>query len=844
MSTEPTSKLTPAMKQFHHYKKKYPECVLFFRMGDFYEMFYEDAKIASRVLGLALTSRSKGDNAIPLAGIPYHALDNYLSKMVNAGHRVAICEQVEDPRQAKGVVKREVVRVVTPGTLTDEGLLPQRGDNFLAAVYVREQGAGSREQGAGLAWVDVSTGQFCCQAISEDAVMDELVRIRPAEVLAPDDWLEKNTAFAKDLKDLAACAMTPRPGWLFEPSQARETLLKHFRTANLMGFGLTEDSPVVSSAGAVIDYLRETQKAALDHITTLRPIQRNHFLHMDPVTLRSLEIERTMRDGERSGTFLAAIDATACPMGARMLRNWCLYPLRDLTEIASRQDAVADLVESRRRLKDVRDVLKNLSDLERIIARITTGRASPRDLIGLGRSLGMIPKLKALLEESHAGMLTQLGRECDVLKDVTKTIRAALADQPPALLRDGGFIRDGFNEELDRLRGVRRDGRSWLARYQAEQVQTTGIANLRVGFNKVFGYYIEVSHSQREKVPPNFTRKQTLKNAERYITPELKTYESEALTAEERAKDLELELFEQLRRTVAGKAPRIQVTARSAAVSDALAGLAHIALQRGWRRPEVVAENVLEIEDGKHPVLETILAEQFVPNDTATAETGPRVIIITGPNMSGKSTYIRQTALLTLLAQMGSFIPARRAKIGVADRIFTRVGASDELTRGQSTFMVEMIETANILNNATERSLIILDEIGRGTSTYDGLSLAWAITEHLANTTRARTLFATHYHELIELGEQLKGAANYNVAVREWADEVIFLHKIVPGGTDESYGIHVARLAGIPREVIARAREVLPRLEGHARRDVSASKSSRDKSDSEQLLLFDDGTSA
>ncbi|MGA1980246.1 MAG: DNA mismatch repair protein MutS [Sedimentisphaerales bacterium] len=811
MATE-TEKLTPAMKQFARFKQKYPDCILFFRMGDFYETFYEDAKICSRICGLVLTSRSKGNNPIPLAGVPYHAVEGYLKKMLQAGCKVAVCEQVEDPKLAKGVVKRDIVRIVTPGTLTDDILLDAKEDNFLCAVNL-----GTNAKVA-ISWVDISTGHFFTQDIPEKNLLDELLRLSPAECLLPDrrgELFEAETKkLAQDIAHLTGAIVTERPAWYFDPYQAEKRLLKHFGTATLEGFGISDnDGCLIPAAGAIIEYLNETQKTALSHIQCLKKINRKNFLQIDQTSLASLEILRTIRTESKKGTLLDCLDETLTPMGGRMIRGWLCMPLCDLGAIELRQDAVEEMINSDTKLADIRKLLADIADLERIAARISTFRAIPRDFVALEATLRQVPLLRELLGQFTADLALQLAQKCDSMDELADLLRSAIEPNCPSHLRDGGVIKKGFNEELDRLRSISKDGQSWLRNYQKQQSQRTGIGNLKVGYNKVFGYYIEINHSAADKVPNDYVRKQTIKNAERYITDELKEYETQALSADEKALELELQLFEQIRSQAAQYISRLQNLADTIAQCDCLTTLAYLAGRRNYIRPKITDGGELTIKEGKHPVLAETLGAEFVPNDIEVGGEAGDVLVITGPNMSGKSTYIRQTALLVIMAQAGSFIPAKDAQLGLVDRIFTRVGASDELVRGQSTFMVEMTETANIINNATEKSLVVLDEVGRGTSTYDGLALAWAITEHIANKIKCRTLFATHYHELTELAELFTNVKNCNVAVREWADEVVFLHKILPGGTDKSYGIHVAKLAGVPKPIVERSKEILEELE-------------------------------
>jgi len=842
MSKETPEQLdTPAMRQYRQFKQQYPDYILLFRMGDFYELFYEDAKTASRELGLALTSRSKGPSAVPLAGVPHHAMESYLARLIRAGYRVAICEQVEDPAQAKGVVKRDVVRLVTPGTLTDEALLDQREGNYLAAVFSTDKAGPAGLAQAGLAWVELSSGSFSTMLTPADHVLDELVRIGAAEVIVPEGSSADSPAFRDSLRQCTSATTTSRPAWAFDPRSSVAALQDHFKVKTLEGFGFDGWDESISAAGAVIDYLRETQRSALDHISTLRKFDRADHMVIDGNTLRCLEVHRTLRTNKRAGSLLSCIDQTCTGMGARLLERWLTFPLTGYSAIISRQDAVEEFTLSADRLRLVRELLRQTSQIDRIAANIALARVRPRGLVALGDTLRLLPELAAAIADCTADLITHIVPALTGLDKPADLIAAAIDPDCPNTLRDGGVIAEGFDEELDRLRQVGSDGQSWLAGYQAQQCKRTGIANLKIGFNKVFGYYIEVSHAHAEKVPADFVRKQTLKNAERYITDDLKRYESEVLTAGQRAKDMEARLFEQLRQQLAEFIQPFQAAAEALAALDALAGLAQLAVDRDYVRPTITQDNILHIVGGKHPVLAEQLREQFVPNDVSMDADDNRLLIITGPNMAGKSTYIRQVALLVLMAQAGSFIPAESATIGLADRIFTRVGAADELTRGLSTFMLEMVETANILNNATSRSLVILDEVGRGTSTCDGLALAWAISEHLALRLNCRSLFATHYHELTELESLLDRTTNLNVAVKEWADEVVFLHKIVPGGTDQSYGVHVARLAGVPKDVIARARTILPQLQAHLAQGLDMpALAQRAKTAAEQMKLFAD----
>jgi DNA mismatch repair protein MutS len=816
VSIEEIKKQTPMMERYLEVKGQNPGSLLLFRMGDFYELFFDDAQLAARVLGLTLTSRDKGSpNPVPMAGFPYHALENYLQKLIHAGLRVAICDQVEDPKLARGLVRREVTRIVTPGTLVDEGLLDPRRNNFLASVF-------PEKNGVGLAWLELSTGRFSTAHVEPQSLADELARIQPAECLVPDQTLPDRILAA--LVDRDGMLVSRRPPWTYARHECRRLLLTHFGTATLDGFDLDENSLGITAAGALLQYVQETQKSALAHIVRLEQYRRGASLLIDEATRRSLELTETLRQGTREGSLLAVIDDTVTPMGARVLAERLSNPLTDVAAINVRLEAVEELTGDAVLCRGLREQLEHAYDLERLTARVATGRAGPRDLGCLTRTLSLLPKIKAKIAARRSARLIRLEEQLDLCADVRADVEKALADELPLTTADGGIFRGGYHPQLDELRGLARGGKEWIAQYQADEIARTGIPNLKVGFNRVFGYYLEVTAAQAQKVPADYIRKQTLKNQERYITPPLKEHEDKVLRAEERAVSLEQELFAALRERVAAQSPRLQMTASILAELDVLATLAVVAVRHNYCRPELAVEPLLDIREGRHPVLDRLKPSgDFVPNEirlgiavessTGSPSVADRVQIITGPNMAGKSTYIRQAALITILAQMGSFVPASAARIGVADRIFARVGASDELGRGQSTFMVEMAETARILNAATPRSLVILDEIGRGTSTYDGLSLAWAVTEYLHDVIGCRTLFATHYHELTELTQTLAGASNWNVAVREDAEDVIFLHKIVAGAADKSYGIHVARLAGVPREVVERARVILESLE-------------------------------
>jgi len=830
--------LSPMMKQYEEAKAASGDAILLFRMGDFYELFHEDAKTAARVLGLTLTSRDKGENPIPMAGFPHHQLEGYLAKLVRQGFRVAVCEQVEDPATAKGLVRREVQRIVTAGTLTDDALLDPTKSNLLLCVYSPKPGTGSSDAMVGLAWVELSTGRFEAGCYRASELADQISRLEPAEILLRED----DSILGSDPLD--RWSLTRRPLWQFGIDQAIRVLHEHFEVLELSGMGW-DDSPedrlAISAAGAAIGYLRETQKSPMDHIQQLIPARLFRCMEIDASTRRSLELTQTIRTASREGSLLEVIDQTQTAMGSRKLGHWLSSPLIVLEDIQERHAMVEALVGNTKLRNSLRELLRDVYDLERLLARVATGRCSPRDLQQVGRSLLQIPRVQSVVAELQIPKADAMRNSLDPCDALSNRLRLALQEECPLLSKAGGFIRPGYDSRLDELRGLATGGKEWIARYQAQQSQTTGIPSLKVGFTSVFGYYIEITNTHRDRIPPNYVRKQTLKNCERYITPELKEYEEKVLTADESSQQLEYELFLELRDAVHQATKQLQRNATVLAELDSLAALAELAVKNNYVRPTMTQEPILEIYEGRHPVLDSLMAKgKFVPNDCMIGSEHGRIQLITGPNMAGKSTYIRQCATIVVLAQIGSFVPARKATIGVADKLFARVGASDELTRGQSTFMVEMVETARILNTATKRSLVILDEIGRGTSTYDGLSLAWAIVEHLHDRNLSRTLFATHYHELIELQQCLSSVRNWNVSVKEWDDQVVFLHRIVPGGADKSYGIHVARLAGIPRTVNQRAKEILGQLELNSmdRQGQSNFAPPPKKSGSVQLTLF------
>jgi DNA mismatch repair protein MutS len=793
----------PLMAQYRRIKSAHPDALVLFQVGDFFEMFYDDAKEASALLDLALTSREKeSGEPVPMCGVPVRAVDGYVARLIKAGRNVALCEQVEAPGKSKGPVRREVTRVVTPGTVTEDHLLEGGRANYLAAAC----GGG---EALGLAYVDISTGDFRLMDLTgpraAERLAAEIARIEARELVVPEGF-----AFGEGAGPAAV-----RTGGDFDEKRAHRRLAEHLGVKTLAGFGVAEGSPALAAAGALFEFLSETQRGVLPQVTALKVVPEGGAMVVDAATFRNLEVTRRLADGGRAGTLLAQVDATRTPMGARTLRDWLTAPLVDREQIARRQAAVAWFLDHPEAHAEVGDLLSCITDLERLSARAATGRAGPRDLTALGQSLGPLPRLGGLLPAYGAEVLAQIRGGWDDLSDIHDDLVKTLADEVPFQLKDGGVIRAGVSAELDDLRAVARDVRGLLARMEAAERERTGIDSLKIRHNQVFGYYIEVTKAQiaAKGVPDTYLRKQTLSHAERFITPELKDLEYKVFSAGERTLKLEGELLDALRARVGGQVARLQWTAQAVAAVDVLQGLAAVARERGWTRPEITDGRDLHVRAGRHPGVEAMLpAGTFVANDTDLTERAP-VWIVTGPNMAGKSTYLRQVALICLLAQAGSWVPAERARVGVVDRVFSRIGASDNLAEGLSTFMVEMTETASILHNATPKSLVILDEIGRGTSTFDGLSIAWAVAEHLHDGPGCRTLFATHYHELTDLAAALPGVRNVNVQVREWNDEIVFLHRIVEGGADRSYGIQVARLAGLPAPVIARAREVLSNLE-------------------------------
>lgn len=804
----PMSTATPLMRQYLEIKADYQDAILFFRLGDFYEMFMDDAVTASRILGITLTSRNKGEeNAIPLCGVPYHSSQGYIAKLIAAGLKVAICEQVEDPKNAKGIVKREVVRVVTPGLVTDMDTLDPKQNNYLLAVC---RGGDH----FGIAHLDITTGEFrVTQVDTLDQVESEISSLAPREILLCGEGTELN----QQLKDAVGERMCNQiPGWACDRDYAREQLCSFFAVSSLQAYGCHDLIAAQVSAAAILYYLHQTQKEKLDHIQALQTYHARSFMVLDEATRRNLELTQTLHEGKKNGSLLGILDRTVTAMGGRTLRQWIHYPLIDLQQIVSRQEAVAELVDESLMRLDLIDALDGIYDLERLNSKIAMGSANARDLVALRGSLDQLPALDDLLAGLRSPLLRRLHAELDLLEEIRELLDQALVEDPPFVMRDGGMIKAGYSEELDELRLISRQGKGWIAGLEQQEKQRTGIPSLKVKFNKVFGYFIEVTHRHLDRIPEDYQRKQTLSNAERYITPALKDYEAKVLGAEEKMAELEFDLFHQVRLKVAGEGSRIQKNAVILATIDALAALADLAHEKNYVRPLMDDSGVIAVEGGRHPVVERMpLKEAFVPNDVLLDTEEHQLLIITGPNMAGKSTFMRQVALITLMAQLGSFVPADKARIGVVDRIFTRVGASDNLARGESTFMVEMNETANILRHATRKSLIILDEIGRGTSTFDGVSIAWAVAEYLHDheAVAAKTLFATHYHELTDLALTRERIKNYNVAVKEWNDQIIFLRKIIAGGASRSYGIQVGRLAGLPNAVIDRAKEILRNLE-------------------------------
>ena len=843
------AELTPMMKQYMETKSQYQDCILFYRLGDFYEMFFDDALTASRELEITLTGKNCGqEERAPMCGVPYHAVEGYLNKLVSKGYKVAICEQVEDPKQAKGIVKREVVRIVTPGTNLDAQALDETKNNYIMCiVYIADR--------YGVSVADISTGEYLVTELTDGAALqDEICRFVPAEIICNEAFYMSGMDL-DGLKDRLGITVYSLEPWYFDDSLCREKLKEHFHVSGFGGLGLTDYDCGIISAGALLQYLLETQKNSLSNLTHITPYATGKYMMLDSATRRNLELCETLREKQKRGSLLWVLDRTKTAMGARTLRKYVEQPLIDREEIIRRLDAVEELKNQAITREEIREYLSPVYDLERLLTKITYGTANPRDLTAFKTSLEMLPSVRYLLEEMNSGLLQKIREDLDPLEDLCSLLKSAIRDEPPIAMKEGNIIRDGYNEEVDQLRRAKSDGKDWLAKLENEEREKTGIKNLKIKYNKVFGYYLEVTNSYKSMVPDYYTRKQTLANAERYITPELKELEDMILGAEDKLYALEYELYCGVRDQIASQVERIQRTAKAVARLDAAASLALVAERNGYVRPGINEKGIINIKDGRHPVVERMIPNgTFIANDTYLDDRKNRIAVITGPNMAGKSTYMRQTALIALMAQIGSFVPAKKADIGLSDRIFTRVGASDDLASGQSTFMVEMTEVANILRNATSRSLLILDEIGRGTSTFDGLSIAWAVIEYISDSRilGAKTLFATHYHELTELEGKIDNVNNYCIAVKEKGDDIVFLRKIVKGGADKSYGIQVAKLAGVPELVIERAKEIVEELSNEditarvseiAAKERSARKKHKtrryDEVDIAQMSLFD-----
>lgn len=803
------NELTPMMKQYMQTKEEYKDCILFYRLGDFYEMFFEDALTASKELEITLTGKNCGlEERAPMCGIPYHAVDSYLNRLVSKGYKVAICEQVEDPKTAKGIVKREVIRVVTPGTNLDtQGLDETKNNYIMCIVYMADR--------YGLSIADVTTGEYLVTELdSQTKLLDELYKFMPSEIVCNEAFYMSGMDL-DDLKNRLHMAIYSLEAWYFDDALCRETLQEHFKVASLEGIGLSDCECGMIASGALLKYLEETQKNSLSHMSRLTRYATGNYMVLDSATRRNLELVETLREKQKRGSLLWVLDKTKTAMGARTLRKYVEQPLIDKESIVKRLDAVAELKDNAICREEIREYLNPVYDLERLVGKITYQSANPRDLIAFQSSLSMLPSVKYILKDMESDLLREIYEELDPLEELCDLVGRAIQEEPPLAMKEGGIIKDGYNDEVDRLRKAKSEGKNWLADLETREREKTGIKNLRIRYNKVFGYYLEVTNSFKELVPEYYTRKQTLANAERYIIPELKELEDTILGAEDKLCALEYELYCEVRNTIAAELTRIQRTAKAVAKLDVIASLALVAERNNYVRPKINEKGVIDIRDGRHPVVEKMIPnDMFIANDTYLDDKKQRISIITGPNMAGKSTYMRQAALIVLMAQLGSFVPASSANIGLVDRIFTRVGASDDLASGQSTFMVEMNEVANILRNATNKSLLILDEIGRGTSTFDGLSIAWAVVEYISNSKLlgAKTLFATHYHELTELEGKISNVNNYCIAVKEKGDDIVFLRKIVKGGADKSYGIQVAKLAGVPDPVINRAKEIVEEL--------------------------------
>ncbi|MBW6516498.1 MAG: DNA mismatch repair protein MutS [Candidatus Cloacimonetes bacterium] len=797
------------LKQFNNIKQKHPDKIILFRMGDFYETFFEDAEKAAKILGITLTARNKKDeNPIPLAGFPYHSLKTYLEKLIRSGEKVVICEQLEDPKKAVGLVKRDIVEIITPGAIIDENMIDVKEHNYLTAIYIPE-----KNPRIGLSCLDISTGDFIYTEFLPNQLKNEILRVRPKEIIVKD---EETANQIRQLKLEISPLITVFDSYYFEPAEAKEILKKQFSTITLEGFGSSAKSPGLTAAGAALAYVRSLKSDDLKHINSLRYYSLDNYMQIDEISRHNLELLKSIRYATRQGSLISVIDQTMTAMGSRLLTDWLLRPLLDIQEIEKRLDAVQEFKENIIQTEEIRGLLKNIGDLSRLLSKIGTLRINPREMVALKNYLESSIQLKNILHDFSCPYIAAIREGIEDYSSVIDLIENSIVDLPPILITGGGIIQDGINPELDELRSMSREGKGWIARLEDSEKKKTGIPSLKVGYNKVFGYYLEVTNTHKNKVPEYYICKQTLVNCERYISPQLKEYEAKVLGAEERIKSLEYELFQEIREKLLFQLPLIQQYVDIISQLDTLTSLAYLAHYNNYIRPRFNQEGILELKECRHPVIEKLLTEEkFIPNDVSLDDKEFKIILITGPNMAGKSTYLRQVGLLAIMAQMGSFIPATSANLPIFDKIFTRVGASDNLAMGQSTFLVEMIETANILNTATPQSLILLDEIGRGTSTFDGLSLAWAIVEFIATQKRinAKTLFATHYHELTDLEEILPGVKNFNIAVKEWNEEMIFIRRIERGGADKSYGIQVAKLAGIPDKVIKRAKQILHNLE-------------------------------
>jgi len=830
-------KFSPMMRQYLKLKKKYKDAILFFRVGDFYETFGTDAIIVSKELGIVLTSRDKERDKTPMAGVPHHSADQYIARLVRRGYKVAIAEQLEEPDPRKKVVARDVVRVITPGTIIEETLLEDKSNNYLASIV-------KAKKGFGFSIVDVSTGEFLTTQIEGNNAIDDLIteisRFFPRECIIPESQYNTDSDLIERIKNEIDVTFTSLPDYYFDVEYARETLIEHFNVNSLEGFGCENLPLAISSAGAIVLYLMDTQKTKLSNIRTLRTYFNRKYMMLDSTTIRNLELIQNFRDGSTRGTLLEVLDKTVTSMGSRLLKKWILQPLQNINEINLRLDAVDELTKKTIMRRALRDCIDKIYDLARIISRLNLGRLNPKDVIALKDSLKQVPLIASTIKDAESELLRELRSKLDGLPHLVELIEKAIVPEPPPTIQEGGIIKDGYNEELDKLRDILRQGKNWILSLEQKERARTGIKSLKVGYNKVFGYYIEVPKTHLSKVPKDYIRKQTLTHAERYITPELKEFETQVLTAEERIKELEYQLFLEIRDKICAETDNILKLADAIATLDVLSTFAEVAVENNYVKPIVDESDVIEIRDGRHPVVEKMIEENFVPNNTYLDNKSVQIMIITGPNMAGKSTYIRQVALIALLAHIGSFVPASYARIGLIDRIFTRVGAIDDISRRQSTFMVEMLETANILNNATDRSLIILDEIGRGTSTFDGMSIAWAVIEYIHNYIGAKTLFATHYHHVTQIEGILQRVKNYHIEVAEHGHKMIFLRKLVEGPTDKSYGIHVAKLAGLPDEVIDRARQILQYIESTSKIEIPVEKIKEEEKISEKRFLIEE----